>query len=146
MGKSGDIMFIGQYQYNIDEKGRLVIPYTLRKGLGSEIIVNKGIEDCITIYTLDHWNALVDKISLLPFNRSDNRQFTRYFMSSAFQKELDGQGRINLDQILLNHAKITKECVIIGCGKTIEIWSKEKWEEVEAGRNRLEEISESIDF
>ncbi len=137
-------MFIGQYKNNLDEKGRLVIPSIFRKALGSAMIVNKGIEECITIYTTDDWNKLVDKISELPFTRSDNRQFTRYFMSSAFEKEIDGQGRINLDSVLLEHAKITKECVIVGCGKTIEIWSKEKWDEVEAGRSKLDEISESL--
>ena len=67
-------------------------------------------------------------------------------VSSAFEKEIDAQGRINLDNILLEYAKINKECVIIGCGKTIEIWSKEKWEELEAGRNRLDEISESLEL
>ena len=137
-------MFIGQYQYNIDDKGRLVIPQEMRKKLGTEIIINKGIENCISVYKLSDWEELVAKISSLPFNRSENRQFNRYFMSSAFQKEIDSQGRVNIDNILIEHAGIKKECVIIGAGSVIEIWSKEKWDIIESGRDQLDEISERL--
>lgn len=137
-------MFIGQYQYNIDDKGRLVIPQEMRKKLGTEIIINKGIENCISVYKLSDWEELVAKISSLPFNRSENRQFNRYFMSSAFQKEIDSQGRVNIDNILIEHAGIKKECVIIGAGSVIEIWSKEKWDIIESGRDQLDEISEKL--
>ena len=137
-------MFIGQYQYNIDDKGRLVIPQEMRKKLGTEIIINKSIENCISVYKLSDWEELVAKISSLPFNRSENRQFNRYFMSSAFQKEIDSQGRVNIDNILIEHAGIKKECVIIGAGSVIEIWSKEKWDIIESGRDQLDEISERL--
>ena len=139
-------MFIGQYRNTFDAKGRVVIPSSFRKALGTDVIINKGIEECITLYTTTDWEALVNKVSELPFTRSENRLFMRYFTSSAFQKEIDGQGRINIDSVLLEHAKITKDCVIVGCGKTIEIWSKEKWDEIEAGRYRLDEISEKLEF
>ena len=77
MVESGDIVFIGQYKNNLDEKGRLVIPSVFRKALGTDIIVNKGIEECITIYTTEDWNTLVEKVSSLPFTRSDNRQLQK---------------------------------------------------------------------
>ena len=137
-------MYMGQYKYNIDEKGRLVVPLDFRKKLGTEVIVNKGIEDCITIYSTTDWQNIVDQISTLSFNRSENRSFNRYFMSSAFEKEIDSQGRINLDSILIEYANIKKECVIIGAGNVIEIWSKERWTEIEAGRDKLDEISERL--
>lgn len=137
-------MFIGQYQFNIDEKGRLVIPQEFRKKLGTEVIINKGIENCISLYKMSDWEQLVEKIATLPFNRSENRQFNRYFMSSAFKKELDSQGRINIDNILIDYAGIKKECVIIGAGPVIEIWAKDKWEIIESGRDQLDEISERL--
>lgn len=140
-------MFIGQYKYNIDDKGRLVIPNEYRKQLGQTVIINKGIENCITVYKESEWNKLVDTVTSLPFNKSDNRKFSRYFFSSAFSKEIDSQGRVNIDNILLEHAYIKKECVLVGAGNVIEIWSKESWNEQEKLRqNEYDEISEKIDF
>ena len=140
-------MFIGQYRYNVDEKGRIVIPIEFRKQFGGAVIVNKGFERCITIYTTSDWNKAVEKITSLSFTKSANRKFSRYFMSSAFQKEVDNQGRINLDDCLIEHAKITKECVIAGVGNMIEIWSKEEWDIVEANRlDEFDELGEEIDL
>ena len=140
-------MFIGQYKYNLDEKGRLVIPSDYRKQLGTSVIINKGIEKCITIYKESDWNKLVNDVTSLPFTKSDNRKFSRYFFSSAFSKEIDSQGRINIDSILIEYAKITKECVIVGAGNVLEIWSKEGWDEQEQLRiSEYDEISEKINF
>ena len=140
-------MFIGQYKYNIDEKGRIVIPNEYRKQLGQTVIINKGIENCSAIYKESEWNKLVEVVTSLPFNKSDNRKFSRYFFSSAFSKEIDGQGRINIDSILLEHACIKKECVLVGCGNAIEIWSKESWESQEKMRQEeYDEISDRIEF
>lgn len=138
-------MFIGQYRYNLDDKGRLVIPQEYRKQLGNELIINKGIEKCITIYKISDWEKVVEKLSELPFNQRENRMFYRYYLANAYQKEIDNQGRINIDPDLVKHSEITKECVIIGAGNFIEIWSKEKWEAIEARRaDELDELSENL--
>ncbi|HNZ77877.1 MAG TPA: division/cell wall cluster transcriptional repressor MraZ [Bacilli bacterium] len=138
-------MFIGQYRYNLDEKGRLVIPQEFRKQLNNELIINKGIENCITIYKLSDWEKLVEKITNLPFNQRENRLFSRYFLANAYQKELDNQGRINIDTELIKYSGITKECVIIGAGNVIEIWAKDKWEAIDAKRSQdLDDISENL--
>lgn len=140
-------MFIGQYKYNIDEKGRLVIPSDFRKKLGQSVVINKGIEKCISIYKEDDWESISEKVKNLAFTKSDNRKFSRYFFSSAFSKDIDSQGRINIDLVLLEHAKIEKECVIIGAGNVIEIWSISNWEEQEAKRiEEFDNISENIDL
>ena len=141
------IMFIGQYKYNIDDKGRLVIPNDFRKKLGQTVIINKGIEKCITIYMESEWKKVSEKITNLAFTKSDNRKFSRYFFSAAFSKDFDSQGRINIDDVLIDHAKIEKECVIVGAGSVIEIWSKSKWEEQEELRAKeFDERTENIDL
>lgn len=139
--------FLGQYKYNLDSKGRIVIPTDYRNILGSTLIVNKGIEKCITIYPEEEFVKQAEKISQLAFTQKVNRSFKRYFLSSAFKKDLDSQGRINLDECLIEYAGIKKECVIVGAGNVIEIWSAEEWEKVEEERNSsLEGISEDIIF
>ncbi len=140
-------MFIGQYKYNIDSKGRLVIPANYRNQLGTNVVINKGIENCISIYPMKEWEKQVEKVTSLNFTQKDNRQFNRYFLSSAFDKEIDSQGRINLDECLVKYANITKECVIIGAGNVIEIWSLENWNKLEEQRDsEFDSISEKITF
>ena len=139
------VMFIGQYKYNLDDKGRIVLPAEYRRQLGTSVVINKGIENCITLYSTEEWDKQVNKVTNLDFTHKDNRLFNRYFLSSAFNKEIDGQGRIKLEDNLVAYAGITKECVIIGAGNMIEIWSLDNWLHVEEDRDeRLESISESI--
>ncbi len=142
-------MFIGQYKYNLDEKNRIIIPADYRRELGTQIVVNKGFEKCITIYPINEWNEFVEnELSSLSYNKKDSRNYSRLYMSSAFYKQFDSQGRINLDDVLRKHANISsdnKACVIIGANKVIEIWSQEEWDKMEENRDAmLMELSEKI--
>lgn len=140
-------MFIGQYKYNIDDKGRIVIPQEYRKQLGESVIVNKGFEKCVTIYPIEVWNDVLEKSYSLSMNQSENRAYVRYLMGSAFEKGFDSQGRVQIDDVLRKYANITKECVIVGANKVIEIWSMEAWNKVEEDRDAMfSEISEKIVF
>lgn len=140
-------MFIGEYHFNIDEKGRLFLPSEYRKDLSNEVIVNRGIEKCLYIYPLTAWDTIVQKLTTLSFTKRANREFSRMFLSGAFKKEIDNKGRINIDNILIQYANLKKECVIIGVGERIEIWDKEEWVNYYSERQSvLDEISEGIEF
>lgn len=140
-------MFIGEYHFNIDEKGRLFLPSDYRKDLGLEVIVNRGIEKCLYIYPQGAWDVIVEKLTTLSFTKKANREFSRMFLSGAFNKEIDSKGRINIDNILRDYANLKKECVILGVGERIEIWDKEEWVSYYNERQSvLDEISEGIEF
>ena len=140
-------MFIGEYHFNIDEKGRLFLPIDYRKDLGLEVIINRGIEKCLYIYPQEAWDVIVEKLATLSFTKKANREFSRMFLSGAFKKEIDSKGRINLDNILIEYANLKKECVILGVGERIEIWDKEEWVSYFNDRQSvLDEISEGIEF
>lgn len=140
-------LFIGEYQYNLDDKGRLFIPTDFRNVLRDKLIVSRGIEACLFIYAQEDWSHLVDKISNLSFTKKSHREFSRMFLSGAFLKDIDSKGRINIDSNLLTYAGLTKECIIIGVGNRIEIWDKEKWNSYyEDHQPVLDQISEEIDL
>ena len=120
-------MFIGEYHHSIDDKGRLIIPSKFREELGNNFIITRGIENCLFVYSLDSWNEIVRKIESLPFTKKDARTFARFFLSGASEAEFDKQGRINITSPLISYAKITKECIVIGTGDRLEIWSEEDW-------------------
>lgn len=120
-------MLMGEFHHNLDEKGRIIIPSKLREGLGENIIVTRGLEDCLFIYSEKEWSLIVSKLKSLPFTKKDARSFTRMFLSGATATDFDKQGRISISTPLKEYASLNKECIIIGVNDRLEIWSKEKW-------------------
>lgn len=118
-------MLYGEYQHNMDPKGRVTIPSKFREDLGEKFYVCKGIDSCLFVYCEEEWQKLVDKISSLPI--SQTRDIQRHFFSGAADLEADKQGRILLPQPLRDYAKLQKGVTVIGSGKRAEIWSTENW-------------------
>ena len=138
-------MFMGEYHHNIDEKGRLIMPAKFRNDLKDKFIIPRGLEKCLYVYSLEDWDKLVSKLNTLPFTKKDARIFIRSFFSGAAQIEVDRQGRINITSPLIDHAGLTKECVIIGANDRIEIWSKDEWDKfLDVNSEKLEDIAENL--
>lgn len=149
MVESGEMwginMFMGEYHHTIDEKNRLIIPSKFREELGENIIITRGIENCLYIYSLDVWSTITSKLESLPFTKKDARQFTRFFLSGATAADFDKQGRINIAQPLISHAKLQKECVIVGVGNRLEIWAEQEWNDFfETASLNMSDIAENL--
>lgn len=138
-------MFIGEYHHSIDEKNRLIIPAKFREELGDKFIITKGIENCLFVYSLESWQKIVNKLETLPFTKKDARQFVRFFLSAASEVEFDKQGRVNIAQPLVSYANLEKECVTIGTGDRLEIWSKNAWSDfLNSARDSMSDIAENL--
>lgn len=143
--KWGVFMLMGEFHHNIDEKGRIIIPSKIREELGEEIIVTRGLEDCLFVYSLDEWSLIVSKLKTLPFTKKDARSFTRMFLSGATSASFDKQGRIKIPTPLTSYASLTKECVIIGVNDRLEIWSLEKWNRfMEESKEDLSDLADHL--
>lgn len=143
--KWGMKMFIGEYHHTIDEKGRIIIPSKFREELGDSFIITRGIENCLFVYSLDNFKKITDKLMSLPFTKKDARNFSRFFMSGATNVELDKQGRVNVTAPLINYANLKKDCVIIGTGDRLEIWSQEGWESFfNSSKDDMSDIAENL--
>ncbi len=139
---------MGEFQHNIDAKGRLIVPSKLREQLGEKFVVTRGMDGCLFGYPLVEWNHLETKLNEMPLSKKDARAFVRFFYSAATECEIDKQGRINIPVSLRNHALLEKECVIIGVANRIEIWDQTRWndftKETEAS---FDDIAETmVDF
>ncbi len=141
-------MFMGEYQHSIDEKGRMIIPAKFRDSLGQAFVVTRGLDTCLFVYPEKEWSILETKLKALPLMKSDARAFTRFFFSGATECELDKQGRINIPNNLREHAKLDKDCVVIGVSNRVEIWSKDAWEGYfQQSEDSFNEIAEKlVDF
>lgn len=119
---------MGEYHHSLDEKGRLIIPAKFREGLGSSFVVTRGLEGCLFLYSQMNFQKVMTQLNTLPFTKKDARNFSRFFLSGAIQSEFDKQGRINITPSLKDYAGLIKDCVIIGVGERLEIWSEEAWQ------------------
>lgn len=138
-------MFMGEYQHSVDTKGRLIIPSKFRDYLVDGFVITRGLDNCLFGYTMDEWRKLEEKLTSLPMTKKDTRAFARFFFSGAAEVEIDKQGRINIPSHLLDYAKLSKECVIIGVSSRIEIWAKDAWSQYFADSEAsFDEIAENL--
>ena len=138
-------MFIGEYHHTIDDKGRIIIPAKFREDLGKNFIITRGIENCLFVYSLDTWNQITDKLNSLPFTKKGARAINRFFMSGATNVELDKQGRVNVTAPLIEYAHLEKDCVVIGTGDRLEIWSQAAWDNFfNSTKDSMSDIAENL--
>ena len=137
--------FKGEYSHSIDAKGRLIIPAKFREELGNNFIITRGIENCLFVYSTENWAKITNKLNSLPFTKKDARTFNRFFMSGATSVELDKQGRVNISKPLIDYASLIKDCVIIGTGDRLEVWSQESWESFfDSTKDSMSDIAENL--
>jgi MraZ protein len=122
-------MFYGEFEYKIDEKGRIPVPPKFRNELRDGVVLAPGIEKCLTAYTIPEWKKLATTLTSNPLTRSKMRILNRALFSTAFSTRIDNQGRIAIPAPLREHADITEDVVVTGDNSYFEIWNKDLWEE-----------------
>ena len=139
-------MFFGEFEYKIDEKGRVPIPPRFRRELKDGVVLTRGVEQCITAYPLSEWKKLAASLTTGPVTRSKLRRLNRAIFAIAFSLNIDGQGRIALPIPLRQHAGIEDEVVIAGANNYLELWNKEQWEAEKAiSQEQTWQIIESLE-
>lgn len=140
-------MFVGEYSHNIDAKGRVIIPAKFREQLGERFMITKGFEGCLFVYPMDAWEELAENLSKLPSNQQSARSLQRKFLSGAAEGEPDKQGKVLITQPHREHAALSKEVVIIGVSKRVEIWDAQRWRDYcqDDEEMSIEEAAESLE-
>ena len=143
-------MFVGKYNNSIDSKSRVIVPAKFRDELEGRCIIAKSLDRCLTIYPLAQWEKFVEeKLEILPAGNPQARKLKRHFYSSAAECDVDKQGRLTIPQELKEYAGIEKELITVGSDKTIEVWSREHWEdELDPDTGELmnaSEVAESLE-
>ena len=118
-------MFMGEYEHTIDAKGRVILPVKFRDELGPKFVVTRGLEGCLSVYTMEAWMRLAGSLKKLRASKENVRAFKRFVFGSAAEVEFDKQGRILIPATLRAYAKLVKDVTVLGTGDKVEIWSKE---------------------
>lgn len=116
---------IGEYQHNIDPKGRVIVPAKFREDLGDSFYVTKGLDGCLFVLSPSEWSRLQEKVSAMPISRA--RGLQRFFFSGAVEAEPDRQGRILIPQTLRDYAGLSRDVTFIGASSRAELWDTGRW-------------------
>ena len=121
-------MFFGEYEHTIDDKNRLTLPARFRDAFGAGVVLTRGLDQCLDVYSRDDWDALVEArlAPLDPFSK-EARELKRFFFAAASDAELDKQGRVLVPPALNRHAKLGREVVVAGVHDHLEIWDRRAW-------------------
>lgn len=135
-------MFMGQYDYTVDPKGRMTAPAKFREELGDQFILTLGLDGCLFAYPLSEWEKFLESLKKLPGTK-EARQLQRHFLAGAAEVEVDKQGRFLIPMKLREQAGFTKDIVMVGVLSKIELWSKEKWEQ-NCCYDNMDEVAEHM--
>lgn len=134
-------MFLGTYTPSLDDKGRLILPARFREELARGLVITKGQERCLTVWTAVGFAEVADRMRLAAGQAASPeavigrsaRDYHRVFFASAYDCVPDSQGRIVVPPPLREYAGLTRECVVIGADTRLEIWGAAAWAEYLAG-------------
>ena len=121
-------MLIGEYRHTIDIKKRLALPAKFRRELGKTVVITRGLDNCLVVYSDKEWQVMSDKLGKLPAGQLEARGFARIMLAGAMEVELDRLGRILIPDYLKEYASLKKNVVVCGLYNRLEIWNEEKWE------------------
>ena len=126
--------FLGEFEATLDAKGRFLLPAGLKKQLpdeeGSLFVINRGFEQCLTLYPIKSWEPLFAEINKLNEFDPKARQFRRHFLNGATHVEPDSAGRLLIPPNLKEHASIEKDIVLVSAVNKIEIWDSKKYHQL----------------
>ena len=120
-------MLLGTHTPKLDEKGRLILPAKFRDELSEGVVITRGQERCLYVFSKTEFDSIHERIRQAPVTSEEARKYLRLFLSGATDDQPDKQGRVLLPQLLREYAGLQKELVIIGVGSRAEIWDADSW-------------------
>ena len=128
-------MFLGTHFPKVDEKGRFVLPAKFRDELGDGLVIAKGQERCLAIYTVEEFQRQAQAAMSGSSTVRGIRDFQRMFAAGASEEAPDKQGRVTIPPVLRNYAGLDKEIAVIGAFNRVEVWDLAAWEAYQAAQD-----------
>src|SRR6185436_20117476 len=138
-------MFIGEYEHTLDEKKRVSLPKQFRAGLGENMVMTRGLDNCLFVYPRKNWEKIAAKLDKLSFAQADTRGFNRFILSGAAEVEVDAAGRILIPDHQKEFAGLGRSVVFAGVSDRVEVWDSEKWKAYKARiMSQADQMSEKL--
>ena len=137
-------MFLGTHSPRLDEKGRIILPAKFREELASGLVLTKGQENCIYVFSSREFEKVLNQMQDAPLSNMAARDYIRIFLSGASDEVPDKQGRVTIPATLRSYAGLEKELVVIGAGSRAEIWDAAAWQEYLAAKEAAFSATDEI--
>lgn len=134
-------MLIGEYTHNIDDKKRLSFPVKFRKSMGKSVVITKGLDKCLFVFTTKEWEKISEKLANSSMLHADARNLNRYLLGGATEASVDAQGRILIPDFLREKAGLSAKVTIVGVHSRVEIWDENTWSTFQKG---IEEDADAL--
>lgn len=122
-------MFIGEYTHSVDEKKRISLPSKFKKELGTKVVVTRGLDNCLFLFTHKAWTTISTEMGKLDLKQADARGFARFMFGGAVEIQVDSMGRILIPDYLKEFADLKNLVVFAGLHDRIEIWNDKRWKD-----------------
>ncbi|WP_307115059.1 division/cell wall cluster transcriptional repressor MraZ [Sinomonas atrocyanea] len=122
-------MLLGTYSPRLDEKGRLILPAKYRDELAEGLVLTRGQERCIYVFSQKEFERVHEQMREAPISSRQSRDYLRVFLSGASDEVPDKQGRVTIPQNLRKYAGLDRDLAVIGVGTRAEIWDAQAWED-----------------
>jgi MraZ protein len=133
-------MLLGEHKHTLDTKKRLSLPAKFRKELGKTVVVTRGFDSALFVYSLKEWKKFVEKnMDDLSIGKSDTRAMSRFMLGGAVETNIDSAGRILIPDFLKDFAGLNQKVMVVGLAHRVELWDEEKW------NNYQSELSKKAD-
>ena len=120
-------MLLGTHSPKLDDKGRVILPAKFREDLAGGIVVTRGQDRCLYVFSTAEFESVHERIRQAPLANKEARAFLRMFLSGASAEMPDSQNRITIPPALRAYAGLEKELVVTGIGAHAEIWNADAW-------------------
>ncbi|KQQ27358.1 division/cell wall cluster transcriptional repressor MraZ [Frondihabitans sp. Leaf304] len=120
-------MFLGTYAPRLDEKGRIILPAKYRDELASGLVMTRGQERCVYVFSQREFEDVHTQIRKAPITSKQARDYLRLFLSGASDEIPDKQHRVTIPANLREYAGLGRDLTVIGAGNRAEIWATEAW-------------------
>ncbi|KAB1658187.1 MULTISPECIES: division/cell wall cluster transcriptional repressor MraZ [unclassified Pseudoclavibacter] len=138
-------MFLGTHSPRLDDKGRLVLPAKFRDELADGVVLTRGQEHCVYVFSAGEFENIHQSIRQAPMTSKQARDFLRLFLSGASDQVPDKQGRISVPADLRRYAGLTRDLTVIGTGNRAEIWDSSAWQQyLNANEEPFSETAEEV--
>lgn len=138
-------MLLGQHSPKLDEKGRVILPAKFREELQGGLVITRGQDRCLFVFSAAEFALVNDKIRQAPVTNAEARNYLRVFLSGASDEQPDKQGRVTIPAALRQYAGLDKDLVVVGVGNRAEIWDAKAWSEFLANHEAaFSNVSEEV--
>ena len=127
-------MFLGTFTPKLDEKGRIILPAKFADDLADGVVLTRGQERCIYVFTERDFGALHETMRQAPVTSREARDFMRVFLSGAHAETPDRQRRVTVPPALRTYAGLDRDLIVVGIGTRLEIWDATAWNEYLASK------------